>query len=97
MLELLSIYDFILTPTTPTPPPKFGEALGPKGYALDLYTVTPNLTGLPALNIPVSFIDGLPIGIQVIGSYFSEGELIAFSKLLEGKIYDPYKTPRGDD
>lgn len=97
MLELLSIYDFILTPTTPTPPPKFGEALGPKGYALDLYTVTPNLTGLPALNIPISLIDGLPIGIQVIGSYFSEGELIAFSKLLEGKIYDPYKTPRGDD
>ena len=96
MLNILSDYDFILTPTAPSPPPRFGTALGPKGYILDLYTVSPNLAGLPAINIPIGFNKGLPIGIQLIGNYFSEAELIGFSKNLEGRIYDPYMTPEAD-
>jgi len=96
MLNILSEHDFILTPTAPSPPPRFGTALGPKGYILDLYTVSSNLAGLPAINIPIGFTDGLPVGVQLIGNYFSEAELIGFSKELEGKIYDPYVIPRGD-
>jgi len=96
LIQVLTKFDFILTPTAPTPPPKFGEALGPEGYILDLYTVIPNLAGLPALNIPAGFVNGLPIGIQLIGNYFSEDELILISSYLEDKIYNPRMTPGGD-
>ncbi|MEM4508885.1 MAG: amidase family protein, partial [Archaeoglobaceae archaeon] len=44
-----------------------------------------NLAGLPALNIPLGFIKGLPVGMQVIGNYFEESKLISFAKKLEAK------------
>jgi len=96
MVRILKEYDLIVTPTAPSPPPKIGEATGVKGYILDLYTVSPNLSGLPAINIPVGFINGLPIGIQFIGNYFKDIELIYIAGILEDKIYDPKLVP-GDD
>ena len=95
MQKIFKIYNFILLPTTPSPPPKLGEAIGPKGYINDLYTVIPNLTGHPAISIPNGFINGLPIGIQVIGRWFRDDELVIFSRFLEGRIYNPEKVARG--
>lgn len=94
LLKLLKDHDCIIMPTTPTPPPKFGEALGPKGYIHDMYTVIPNLTGNPAISIPIGFVNGLPIGLQVVGRYFSEDVLINLEMSLEHKVYNPRLTPR---
>jgi aspartyl-tRNA(Asn)/glutamyl-tRNA(Gln) amidotransferase subunit A len=65
--------DFIATPTAPTPAFKFGEKTNDplQMYLSDVYTVTANLTGNPAISIPCGFVaeDGheLPVGLQLIG------------------------------
>ena len=71
-------YDVILGPTTPTTALKLGESLKDplKMYLLDIYTVSVNLAGLPALSMPCGIdSNGLPIGMQLIGKHFKEAEL----------------------
>lgn len=70
--------DVILSPTTPTPAFKLGEKLNDpvQMFLGDLYTVSINLAGLPALSHPAGFIDGLPVGAQLIGEHFSEPTLL---------------------
>ncbi len=78
-------YDFVLAPTSPTLPFKIGEKVEDplKMYLSDIFTVSPNLAGLPALNIPVGFSNGLPVGIQLIGNYFSENRMLKFAYFIE--------------
>ncbi len=78
-------YDFVLAPTSPTLPFRIGEKIDDplKMYLSDIYTVSPNLAGLPALNIPVGFSNGLPVGIQLIGNYFSENRMLKFAYFVE--------------
>ena len=45
-------------------------------YLSDIYTVSVNLAGLPALSLPAGFCDGLPVGLQLIGQYFDEARLL---------------------
>ncbi len=45
-------------------------------YLSDIFTVSVNLAGLPAISIPAGFSSGLPIGLQIIGNYFSESKLL---------------------
>ncbi len=70
--------DCILGPTTPTTAFKLGEkAKDPVSmYLSDVYTIAPNLAGLPALSMPAGFIQNLPIGAHLIGPHFSEGRLL---------------------
>lgn len=70
--------DLILGPTTPTPAFKVGEKVNdPIGmYLSDIYTVALNLAGLPGMSIPMGFINQLPVGLQLIGNYFSEAQLL---------------------
>lgn len=72
-------YDVILGPTAPTTAPKLGESLMDpiKMYLGDIYTISVNLAGLPAISIPCG-IDkkGLPIGLQLIGDCFKENNII---------------------
>ncbi len=96
LMDILSRYPFIALPTSPILPPKFGETYGPEGYIQDMYTVIPNLTGHPAISIPAGYFNSLPIGIQFIGGYFSDPELILLSKIFEGKLYDPKRLPSGE-
>lgn len=84
-------YDIILGPTAPTTAPKLGESLSEpiKMYLGDIYTVSANLAGLPAISIPCGqngkeLTDGnpvpdgksLPIGVQLMGDCFQEKKLI---------------------
>lgn len=70
--------DVILTPATPTPAFKLGEKVtDPVAmYLSDVYTIAVNLAGLPGLALPVGFSQGLPLGGQLIGNYFSESKLL---------------------
>ncbi len=80
--KILEDYDFIITPTTPTPAFNIGEQITDPVvmYLADIFTVGASLAGLPAISLPSGKNnDGLPIGLQVIGKRFNEAELLAFS------------------
>jgi aspartyl-tRNA(Asn)/glutamyl-tRNA(Gln) amidotransferase subunit A len=81
--EILSNYDFILLPSTPGTAFEFGQ----KGadpiamYLEDIFTVQANITGLPAISLPIGkHSNGLPFGIQLMAKSFAESELLSFSK-----------------
>jgi len=72
-------YDIILGPTAPETAPKLGDSLSDplKMYLSDIYTVSVNLAGLPAVSLPCGKDNkGLPIGMQLIGKHFGEKDLI---------------------
>lgn len=88
--------DAILTPTSPTPAFKRGErSEDPLAmYLSDIYTISVNLAGLPAISVPSGFTEsGLPIGLQVIGKAYGEAEMFAVAHAFE-QAHDYYrKTP----
>ena len=69
----------LVTPVTPTPAFKFGEKVQDplQMYLSDIYTISVNLAGLPAIALPCGFSKaGLPIGMQLIGRAFEEDLLL---------------------
>ncbi len=72
-------YDIILGPTAPTTAPKIGGSLADplQMYLGDIYTVSVNLTGLPAISLPCGADSrGLPVGLQLIGKHFGEKDIL---------------------
>ena len=71
--------DVIAAPSAPTTAYKIGANLTPvEMYLGDIYTIAVNLAGLPAINAPVGFDqDNLPVGLQLIGNYWSESQLLS--------------------
>lgn len=83
--EVLSRYNFILMPVTPTTAFRLGEhSDNPlEMYLADLYSVQANVAGVPAISVPCGVdAKGLPIGIQVIADDFEESGLFRFSDFL---------------
>jgi aspartyl-tRNA(Asn)/glutamyl-tRNA(Gln) amidotransferase subunit A len=87
--EILSNHDFIILPSTPGTAFEFGQ----KGadpiamYLEDIFTVQANITGIPAISLPLgNHSNGLPFGVQLMGNMFSDGELLAFSKQLSETV-----------
>jgi aspartyl-tRNA(Asn)/glutamyl-tRNA(Gln) amidotransferase subunit A len=71
--------DVIVTPTAPAPAWAFGQMSDDPlaMYLADVYTISANLAGIPAISIPCGFSsDGLPIGMQLMGRHFAEGRLL---------------------
>ena len=70
--------DLIIGPTAPNVAFELGQkAADPvQMYLSDIYTTSANLAGLPAMSIPAGFVDGLPVGLQLIGNYFAESTLL---------------------
>ena len=88
--------DLLLTPTTPTSAFRLGEKLDDPlaMYLSDVYTVTVNLAGVPAIVIPVGLSStGLPIGAQLIGPAFEEERLFRAGAALESLFGCP-RPPR---
>lgn len=77
--------DVIITPVSPTLPWKLGKKTSDPlaMYLSDIYTVTANLAGIPGLSVPIELIDGLPVGMQILGPHFSEGKLFQVGKTWE--------------
>lgn len=70
-------FDILISPTAPTPAFKFGEKSDDpmQMYLSDVFTISVNLAGIPGLTIPCGFVDGLPVGLQLMGRPFGEGTL----------------------
>jgi aspartyl-tRNA(Asn)/glutamyl-tRNA(Gln) amidotransferase subunit A len=70
--------DVILGPTSPSPAFQFGsKTKDPVAmYLEDIYTIATNLAGLPGLSIPCGLVDNKPVGLQLIGNFFAEGQLL---------------------
>ena len=70
--------DVIAGPTTPTPAFKLGDKVDDPitMYLNDIYTIGANLAGLPAISVPCGFVDGLPVGLHLVGTHFAESTLL---------------------
>jgi aspartyl-tRNA(Asn)/glutamyl-tRNA(Gln) amidotransferase subunit A len=70
--------DVLIGPTTPTAAFELGAKTADPVtmYLNDIYTIGANLAGLPALSVPCGFVNGLPVGMQIIGAHFSEPRLL---------------------
>jgi aspartyl-tRNA(Asn)/glutamyl-tRNA(Gln) amidotransferase subunit A len=82
--------DVVAMPTSPTPPFRLGEKVDDplQMYLADVFTVSANLTGLPALSVPCGFTpDGLPVGLQLTGRMFDEAMLL--------RVADAYEQEAG--
>ncbi len=88
-------YDLILGPVAPTTAPKLGESLADpmKMYLGDIYTISVNLAGLPAISLPCGKDGaGMPIGLQLIGDCFQEKALLRAAYTYE-KARGNFGTP----
>ncbi len=88
VVAALAGVEAIATPTTPTPAPKVGEKADPLAmYLLDIFTVTANLTGNPALSVPMGTVlrdrAQLPVGLQLTAAHGDEAALFRIGKELQ--------------
>ncbi|MEX2007618.1 MAG: Asp-tRNA(Asn)/Glu-tRNA(Gln) amidotransferase subunit GatA [Candidatus Levyibacteriota bacterium] len=88
--------DAIISPVSPTAPWKIGEKVSDplKMYLSDIFTVTANLAGIPALSVPAGLTsDKLPVGIQILGPQFSEEKLFQIGHAYEQSTQFYKETP----
>lgn len=93
--EAFKEVDVIMGPTAPTTAFKLGDRTDDPVamYLADIYTISTNLAGLPGMSIPAGFVEGLPIGLQLIGNFFEEAKLLNIAHKYQ-KVTDWHqKTP----
>lgn len=87
--EAFESVDLIVGPTAPTLPFRLGEkTIDPlEMYLSDVFTVTANLAGVPGLSLPCAVSkSGLPIGLQILGQHFHEGQVLRLAHALEREL-----------
>ena len=91
--------DFILQPVTPSLPGKIGEPEedAMKGYETDLYTLPVNLAGLPGLSFFTGYAEKLPVGLQLIGTRWSDADILNAGIVLERHLGTPKIANGGID
>jgi aspartyl-tRNA(Asn)/glutamyl-tRNA(Gln) amidotransferase subunit A len=81
--------DLLFTPTTPTTAFRLGEISDPyEMYLSDIFTVTANLAGVPAMSLPIGRANGLPVGGQLIAPHFGEARIFEAAFALEQALGD---------
>jgi aspartyl-tRNA(Asn)/glutamyl-tRNA(Gln) amidotransferase subunit A len=86
--DIFKEYDAISSPTVPTTAFKIGEKSDDPiaMYLADIFTVFPNLVGIPAISIPLfTHSNGLPFGLQLMSSHFEETTLLQISSMIMNK------------
>ena len=70
--------DVLMSPVSPSPAFVQGEKISDPVtmYLEDIFTIAVNLAGVPAMSVPAGFVEGLPVGLQIIGNYFEEARLL---------------------
>ena len=92
-----SQYDLLLSPTAPGPAFKRGEKIDDplQMYMVDICTLAINLAGLPAISIPAGFVEHLPVGLQLIGKPFGEGDILRVAYAFEQNTGHHKQIPGG--
>ncbi len=93
LAHVFSTVDFVVTPSAPTPAFKLGEISDPVAlYKQDIFTVPVNLTGVPAISIPMGTVErdgvSLPVGVQYIAPHGGDARLFDIGK----KMYDTFRS-----
>lgn len=94
-------FDVVIAPTTAAPPLEANCLEGLSGWKADRlyvgacpYAWPWNVTGWPGINVPAGFVDGLPVGAQLLGQAGSEDRLIALAAQLERELaWDQHRPP----
>ena len=86
--EAFNEVDLIFSPTAPEAAFRFGEKTEDplKMYLSDVYTVTANLTGVPAISFPIGTKEGLPLGGQLMGKWFDEETVLRAADAFEKNV-----------
>jgi aspartyl-tRNA(Asn)/glutamyl-tRNA(Gln) amidotransferase subunit A len=89
--------DVLMGPTSPTPAFDIGAKVDDPitMYLNDIYTIGANLAGLPAMSIPCGFLNGLPVGLQIIGPHFAEAKLLSVAHGYQRETQWHRQIPRG--
>jgi aspartyl-tRNA(Asn)/glutamyl-tRNA(Gln) amidotransferase subunit A len=89
--------DVLMGPTAPTPAFRIGDKVDDPitMYLNDIYTIGANLAGLPALSAPCGLVDGLPVGLQVIGPHFAEARVLAAAHAYQRETDWHRRAPAG--
>ena len=89
--------DVIMGPTSPSVAFKLGEKTADpvSMYLSDIYTISINLAGLPGMSIPAGFLNGLPVGLQLVGNYFNEARLLNIAHQFQQATDWHQKMPEG--
>ncbi len=85
--QLFNTYDLIMGPTVPTPAFRLGEHIGDPltMYMNDICTIPASLSGMPAISVPCGTVEGMPIGLQIIGKAFDEPTVLRAAHAFEGQ------------
>ncbi|MBZ9568090.1 MULTISPECIES: Asp-tRNA(Asn)/Glu-tRNA(Gln) amidotransferase subunit GatA [Modicisalibacter] len=76
-LDAFEDVDVLMGPASPTPAFDLGAKKDPVSmYLQDIYTIAINLAGIPGLSVPAGFVDGRPVGLQILGPHFAESRLL---------------------
>jgi aspartyl-tRNA(Asn)/glutamyl-tRNA(Gln) amidotransferase subunit A len=91
--------DVIMGPSAPSTAFKSGEKQeNPLAmYMQDIFTISTNLAGLPAMSIPAGFVDGLPVGLQLIGNHFEEAKILNAAHIFQKNTDWHLHSPKGID
>jgi len=96
--EVFKEVDVIMGPVSPSTAWNIGSKKDPvSNYLSDIYTLSVNLAGLPAMSIPAGVSDNMPVGLHIIGNYWTEERLLNIAHQFQNQTDWHKKSPKGVD
>jgi aspartyl-tRNA(Asn)/glutamyl-tRNA(Gln) amidotransferase subunit A len=96
--EVFKEVDVIMGPVSPSTAWDIGSKKDPvSNYLSDIYTLSVNLAGLPAMSIPAGISDNMPVGLHIIGNYWTEERILNIAHQFQNQTDWHKKSPKGID